>query len=179
MSRRSERLEHLFARCLDHECTPQERRLLERLLREDAELRGLYEEYCRLDRVVGDTLREEAGQAARILRPSTGTWVRLAKGLAVAAAAGLAVVAWYQPARPAAAPGASHADQAGFSSWFAPPSAPADVIEPVTPALERPQIRLQGTQRDWLVIPGNEPGEFLVIEVNRVRTHAIGVHRDF
>jgi hypothetical protein len=178
MNRGSERLEHLFSRCLDNECTPQERQLLERLLRDDAELRALYADYGRLDRLVGDTLRDEAGQARRVI-PMRAAWSRVAKALTVAAAAGLAAIAWYQPSRTAPQPGGPRVEQAGFSSWFAPAPAAADVVEPVSPGLERPQVRLQGTQRDWIVIPGDEPGEVLVIEVNRVRTHAMGVHRDF
>jgi hypothetical protein len=52
-------------------------------------------------------------------------------------------------------------------------------VEPLPPGYERPELRLRGTQRDWIVIPGDQPGTYLVIQVDHVRTHVIGVHRDF
>jgi hypothetical protein len=56
---------------------------------------------------------------------------------------------------------------------------PGDMIEPLPTAYERPELRVRGTQRDWIVLPADEPNTYLVIEVNHVRTHVIGVQRDF
>lgn len=53
MSAGSDRLEHLFSRYLDGECTPQERALLESLLRRESEVRAQFDEYRAVDRAVG------------------------------------------------------------------------------------------------------------------------------
>ena len=47
---------------------------------------------------------------------------------------------------------------------------PGDAVQELPVAFERPQLSLRGTQRDWIVIPGREPGSYMVIEVDRVRT---------
>lgn len=180
MSREPDRLEHLFSRYLDGECTPDERDSLETLIGADRRVRSLFGEYRRLDRAVGDALRQDLGRS----RPITGCkpvpqWGRLGRGLAVAAAACLAALAWLQPTPPGGDAPTSEPGPAQAASWFAPLRPPADTIEPVPSAYERPELRLRGTQRDWIVIPGDSPGTYLVIEVDHVRTHVIAVHRDF
>jgi len=175
MNSDAERLEHLFSRCLDGESTPQEAQLLARLPRSDPQVRAEYAAYEELDQLVGAALR---GVPAAGLRRHDG-WRRVGKAVSVAVAACLATLAWLRPTQPPAHPGATGPQQAGVASWFMPRPPAADVVEPLSPALERPQIRLRGTERDWLVIPNDAPNSYLIIEVNRVRTHAIGVHRDF
>lgn len=179
MNRDSDKLEHLISRCLDDECTADERQLLDSLVRGDAEVRALFEDTRRLDRCIGDTLRQT------LRRPPTAAPVRtarirLSKTLTLAAAACLAAIFWFQPKPAPNASGSKSPQQANLAgSWFAPPTAQGDAVEPVPSAYERPEVRVRGTQRDWIIIPGDEPGTYMVLEVDHVRTHVIGVHRDF
>ena len=184
----SERLEHLFTRYLDGECTPDEGALLEALVREDAQVRALFEDYRQLDRALGAALRQDMAHAPRtraqpdVCPPRTvriaDLRLRVGKGLAVAAAACLAALAWLHPAQPPTPPGPARTPQQA-ASWFAPLPTQGDAVEPTAPAYERPELRLRGTQRNWIVIPGDRPGKYLVVEVDQVRTHVIGVHQDF
>ena len=147
---------------------------------ENAQVRGLYKDYRRLDDEVGDALRAALGRTRRA-RPRSAWWVRVGRSLTVAAAACLAALVWFQPTpAPRTDPGQARPQRAGVGpSWFAPATPRADEIEPLPSAYERPELRVRGTQRDWIVIPGREPGTYLVIEIDRVRTHVIGVHQDF
>lgn len=172
----TDKLEHLLSRHLDGECTPQEEQLLRSLVRREPEVRARLKDYERLDREVGDALRAALG---RTPRAAGIRWTRIGRNVVVAAAACLAAAAWLQPRLAPRRPGAGGTQQASAGSWFAPAASEGDTVEPTPPGYERPEVRLRGTQRDWIVIPGDEPGTYLVIEVDHVRTHVIGVHRDF
>ena len=180
MTRGSDRLEHLFSRHIDGECTPEECRLLEALLRDDPEARQLYEDYRQLDEQFGTALQQAWAAPVRARRPRP-LWVRIGRNALVAVAASVAALLWLQPTRPSTpTPRGKHPVQAAASTgWFAPAPQHPDVVEPVPGVYERPQLRVGGTQRDWIVVPGDEPRQFMVIEVNRVRTHVIVVHQDF
>jgi anti-sigma factor RsiW len=171
-------LERLLSRYLDGESTPDEQRLLKSQLRQDPEARALFEETRNLDRQIGDALRLATGRHAgpRVIR---ATWARVGRNLAIAVAASLAALVWLQPRLPGAPPDRNRPQQASAASWFAPAPPAGDTVEPLPSGYVRPEVRLQGTQRDWIVIPGDRPGTYLVIEVDHVRTHVIGVHRDF
>ncbi len=172
----TDKLEHLLSRHLDGECSPQEKQVLRSLLRREPEARARLEDYERLDQAVGAALQAAMGRTPRSFgRP----WARVGRGVVVAAAACLAAAAWLQPRLSPSDPGASRTQQASAGSWFAPATLEGDTVEPTPPGYERPEVRLRGTQRDWIVIPGDRPGTYLVIEVDHVRTHVIGVHRDF
>lgn len=187
MSPMTDRLEHLFSRYIDGECTAEERALVERLRRENPEVRVAFDRYAALDAMVCDVLCEQAHGAPLPVRPRK-RWSVFGKGLGVAAAACVAAGLWLQPADvsstpprpPSAIP--QHARAGHTPSWFLPASHETgpDLVEADVPrAFERPELRVRGTQRGWLVIPGDEPGTFLVIEVDRVQTRAIGIHQDF
>ena len=179
MIRDPEKLEHLITRYLDEECSADDRQLLESLLHHDAEVRALFDDYRRLDRCVGDAVRAALAPTLAV-HPVRTARFRFSKTLTVAAAACLATLVWLQPTTTPRGPGKHGPHQAALAgSWFAPNTPQADAVEPVPSAYERPELRLRGTQRDWIVIPGNEPGTYMVIEVDHVRTHVIGVHRDF
>jgi anti-sigma factor RsiW len=177
MTHDTDNLEHLFARHLDGECSPQEEQVLRSLLRRQPELRAQLRDYARLDREIGDALRATMGRPSRV-SPSS-PWARIGRGVLLAAAACLAAMAWLQPRLSPNHAGANRTRQAGMASWFAPAAPEGDTIEPTPPGYERPEVRLRGTHRDWIVIPGDQPGTYLVIEVDHVRTHVIGVHRDY
>ncbi len=179
MSLEPDRLEHLFTRYLDGECTPQERKLVDQLRREHPAVRSLFEEYRDLDRQVGNALRSTMGRSQRTVF-GRGRWERVGRGLAVAVAAGLAALVWLRPTPPPAdrlTAAASQANAAG--SWFMPVEPVVDTLEALPTAYERPELRLRGTQRELIIVPSDRPDTYLVIEVDRVRTHVIGVHRDF
>jgi hypothetical protein len=184
MSPSLEQVERLITRYLDGECSPDERELMDRLMSEDAEVRTLFEEYEVIDREIRLAVRQALSRGGR-RAPLRSRWRRAGKALAVAAAACLALLAWLrqgqQPA-PAAGNGAHqagavHANRAGGSPL--PADLAGDMIRTLPPAYERPELRVRGTQRDWIVIPGERSGTYLIIEVDRSRTHHIGVHRDF
>ena len=179
MNRGADKLEHLISRCLDDECTADERQVLESLTRGDAEVRALFEDTQRLDRCVGDALRQTLRRSPDAI-PIRTSRIRISQTLTVAAAACLAALFWFQPKPAAHDPGNQPPQKAALgSSWFAAPAPQGDAVEPLPSAYERPELRVRGTQRDWIIIPGDEPGTYLVIEVDHVRTHVIGVHRDF
>jgi len=64
------------------------------------------------------------------------------------------------------------------ASMFAPPVL-GDAYVPDSAAAATPQVRLEETERDWLVIPSPQPGEFLVVEVNRTQIRRVGIQQDF
>jgi hypothetical protein len=64
-------------------------------------------------------------------------------------------------------------------SWFSSPAPAVDVVEAPRPVDERPQVRLQSTNRQWLVIPGRRPGELLLIQADHVKSRAVPVQEDF
>jgi hypothetical protein len=89
-------------------------------------------------------------------------------------------MAWLHPTQRTTNPEPTRlAQAASIGSWFAPATPQGDAVEALPSAYERPELRVRGTEREWIVIPGQEPGSYLVIEVDHVRTHVIGVHRDF
>lgn len=182
MSPEADKLEHLFSRAIDGEASAADRELLAALLKSDARMQALFNEYRSLDRAAGEALRQAAGRRPRVVTLG-GFWRRSGRTLLVAAAAGLAAVLWLQPmeqhwdGRAETAP--QQAGSVSMPSWFVPSVPRGDVIEPVPTAYERPELRVRGTERNWLLIPGDRPGEFFVIEANRVRTHVIVVQQDF
>lgn len=174
MTRGEDQLERLFSRCLDAEASAEEQERLDTLLLADDTLRQRYEEYCQLDALAGETLRGALATSA-----STRSWRWLRRGgrlIGLAAAAALAALAWLDPPQPSTVPRSETPTHA--SSWFAPTELNRDMVEPLPREFERPEIRLRGTQRDWLIIPGDRPGQFMVVEIDRVRTHAIRLQED-
>ncbi len=183
MTAGNERLEHLFSRVIDNEATAAERALLESLMREHPHVRSAFDDYQRLDQSVGVALRAAAGMPVRYTIPvRVRSWTRAGQAAAVAVAACLAAVAWLHPRPPGTGPVSKPLQRAGAvapASWFVAPPAQADVVEPVPAAFERPAVRVRGVERRWLIVPGDEPGVYRIIQVDRVRTHAIPVQRDF
>ena len=190
MSRETDQLDHLFTRELDGETTPDERDLLDRLRTEYSHIEREFASLQQLDHAIGDALRLAAGKPQRVI-PLRRRWSRFGKGLIVAAAAGIAAVAWLgQQAEnadrlnPVMRNGQSSQQAAliggpSMPSWFAPPAPPIDTVEPMPAAYVRPELRVRGTQRDWLVIPGKQRGVYFVVEIERVGTQVFGVHQDF
>jgi hypothetical protein len=170
--------ERVISRHLDGETTPDEEQYLALQARADPLARRRLEEYRALDRQVGDALRRAIGYPARpaLLRPP---WRRVGRSVAVAAAACVAALLWLQPRTAPRRSGTDQTQQASAASWFAPAAPAVDTVEPTPLGFERPELGVRGTQRDWIVIPGDQPGSYFVIEVNHVRTHVISVHRDF
>ena len=179
MNRESDKLEHLFSRALDGECTPDERRLLKSILRDDPQARAFFRDYQNLDREVGDALRMAVGRSSPQVIQFPTFWRKAGQGLVVAAAACLATLAWLRSAPPAPQRTSPAPVEAAMTSWFAPRQPQGDVVEPLPTAYERPELRLRGIQRQWIVVPGDQPGTYFVVEVDHVRTHVITVHKDF
>ncbi len=180
MNRVPENIERLFSRYLDGECTAAERTRLHGLLRSDPAVRAAFEDYRDLDRALGVALRTALGRQAPVLRLPIRRF-RLATGLTLAAAAVLALFVWLNPwwSRPFTPKPPSGPVQAAATWFAAQPGVEGDAIQPASRGYVRPELRLRDTRRQWIVVPGREPGRYLIIEVDRVRTHAIGVHQDF
>ncbi len=180
MSYEPDRLERLISRQLDGECSADEREELDLLIATDAQARRALTDYEALDQQVGDALRVALDRPRRH-RILSATWTRVGKGLMVAAAACVAALAWLQPTQPSEpGPGSARRQQAGAThSWFVPAGPQVDAVEPVPSRYVRPEVQVRGTQREWIIIPGDRPGVYQIIEVDRVRTHAIRLQRDF
>ncbi len=190
-------MERLISRYLDDELRSEERVELHRRMREDAVARALFDEMVALDRAAGEALRAAAGRA--LIRADaraagrTGVafrrrWLRVLPAMATAAAAS---VAWWSmapainsadrggqrtlQARAANGIGTTHAD----GSWFAPIRQMSEYFSPVSPEHERPQVRINQTQRDLLLIPRGVPGEYYLIEVDLTKTQVVKIQRDF
>jgi hypothetical protein len=171
-------LEHLISRFLDDEATLADRRLLRAQMRRDPAADALVEEYVTLDREVGRTLRQALGRswASPVRR---GPWAWIGRFVGTAAAACLVVAFWtsshHQPTRP----GRGQPDQAASASWFAPigPGGPVSASQDGSP---RPSVRpATPAQREWILIPGERPGEYMVIEVRRPRTRPTVTQGDY
>ena len=190
MSREIDHLDHLFTRELDGQTTPDERDLLDRLRGEYPHVKQEFASLQRLDHAVGDALRLAAGKPRHMI-PLRRRWSRFGKGLIVTAAAGIAAMAWLGQQPKATDPlnsvmrNGQNSQQAALvggpsmPSWFAPPAPQIDTVEPMPAAYVRPELRVRGTQRDWLVIPGKQRGVYFVVEIERVGTQVFGVHQDF
>jgi hypothetical protein len=178
MNPESYELERLISRYLDDEATPAERRQLLALERFNPQVAALIEEYASLDAEVGRALRR-AMERPLLLRVHRTRWARIGQAAALAAAACVAMLVWLIPSR-GTAPVNPHAPERAAVPWFdGSPNLPGDTVQGVNRWDVRPQVRLRNTDRDWLIVPGQRPGEFMVIEVNRVRTRAIAIQNDF
>ncbi|MDX2200896.1 MAG: hypothetical protein SF069_18225 [Phycisphaerae bacterium] len=190
-------LERLISRYLDDELRSEERVELHRLMREDSVARALFDEMVAIDRAAGVALHAAAGRAlsradARAAGRSGAAfrrrWLRVLPAMATAAAAS---IAWWAMApaidpagrgnertlraRAASGIGTTHTDD----SWFAPIRQMSEYFSPVSPEHERPQVRINQTQRDLLLIPRGVPGEYYLIEVDLTKTQVVKIQRDF
>lgn len=174
-----DRLEHLITRYLDRECTPGERAELMAAVRSDRGAEALFEEYSALDREFGAALRKALHRRASLRLHRASDWVRGLRIVGLGVAACVAIFLWKSP--PAQRPeraGESRPMLAG--SWFAPPPAAGDSLRNETAAaFNWPRETSQVTQRNWVVVPGEDAGEFLVIEVKRVQTRSTRIQEDF
>lgn len=173
-------LERLVSRYLDQECSDEERRELQALVRRDADAASFLDEYVDLDREINYSLRRATGRAPVRRHVVTG-WARLRRTLALGVAAAIAVFLWYSPAlrQDVSQSPAASGRQATSASWFAPPPKVGDVLVDDAVRFERPQVRLEKDDSNWIVVPGERPGEFLVIEVKHVRSRTIPLQDDF
>lgn len=166
-------LDRLISRFLDNECTSEERRALNRRMDSDAAVRCEYEDYAGVDREAGHALRLLVSRTMRPARP-LARWLRIGRAAALATAACLAAVIWI----PERGSGKAGGNDASGASLFAAPNW-GDLIQAEKPIMDRPHIREQDSDRRWIMIPSERPGEFLLIELNRTRTRAYGIHGDY
>lgn len=174
-----ERLDHLISRFLDHEASGAERRELNATLNRDPAAREHYEQTAALDREMSRAMRAALGRtlALRPVAPGRFAWTRL---IGVAAAAALAALLVLQKnALPGSTARDSTAVQRAGAWGFLPSEAPGDTFAPVSPGYALPHVQFRDTQCNWLLVPAERPGQFLVIEVQRVKTRALGIHTDY
>lgn len=171
-------LERLISRCLDDECTANERRELNLRLHRDPGAAALYEEHAALDREVKHALRTALGH--RPARPAVlPLWERTARVFVLAAAACLALLFWFAPPREWTAHDTEASAQTGVQSWFASPPTAGDTFVERPQQFDRPVDWVGKPRTKWIVVPSDTPGEFLVIEVNRMVTRSTRVPQDF
>ena len=172
-------LERLITRYLDDEATLGERRDLEARADTDPAVEALVIETAAIDREVGRAMRVAMGRTIPLpaRRWKNVGWLQV---VGFAAAACIGMVLWlntHEKPQPQnrSRPAPAHAS----ASWFAPPAASADVVEKVNPADVRPQLRLRDTDQHWIIIPGRQHGQFLLIQMDRLRTRGIRIQDDF
>lgn len=180
----SENLERLISRFLDNEATPNQRRTLDDSLARDPGARALFEDITALDREAAAALHSALDRPRLISNPRI-IRLRLSNWLVAAAAAAACVAAVVLPNvlnAPNRRPTAGGPEQArAINSWIAPnaPDAGGDRFEPQSTEFLRPHQSVRDAQRDIILVPGRNPGEFMVIEVNRsrerVRFHESGI----
>ena len=171
----SDNLERLVSRYLDGECSPEERKQLKAMLRRDSAAEDFFEETCALDREIGRAMRQSLGRTL-VIRRRSPLWMRISRVAGLSAAACLAWLMLKAPHSPTAAKPIDQKVQR--ASWFAPQPVAGDTLAE-QPEPERPQVRMDRMDRHWIVVPGDTPGEFLVVEVKRVKTRTVPVQEDF
>ena len=187
METAQEQLERLISRYLDNEATPAERGVLRRTLDQDQAARALYEELSGLDIEVQRALHRVLDRPA--LHASRAGWFwRTAQTVGLAAAACLMMMLWTWPADPGRF-GRSDSSRAPTQGGVFPHSSapttqwrPEMLDQPVEVApelLERPYRGRRHTTRNWILIPGEDPGQVYVVEVNQIQTRAVVIHGDF
>ena len=177
----SEELDRLITRFLDEEADTIERRKLSALERTDPEIAALVEEYVTIDREVAGAMRHALGRGFMLPRRRSA-WVYVRQLTGLAAAAALTLFVWIgMPRHPANANGPA---QAGSASWFQPAAHPQqelphDEFRPDAQWFDRPHEAVRDRAREWIIVPGERPGEYMIVEVNRVQTRAVTIQRDF
>lgn len=176
MSDHRDNLERLTSLHLDDEITTAQRRELNALLRNDPAADACFEESCDLDREVNYALRAALGRST-LRRRTLPLWSRVGRAVGLAVAACIALLMWLAP--PERSERARPGQPTQASSWFAPPPSWGDTLVESPAAAQRPGIRLDDSSRNWVVIPGEKPGEFLIVEIRRTKTCTIRIQQDF
>lgn len=176
MTLEREQLERLISRVLDGEASAAEQARLDAILVADSQARALFAETQRIDDLVGAAVRDEMSPPARIIQ-MPGHY-RAARFVVGAIAAGIAMLAWLHPLSPA--PDRQKTPQPRpTQAGLAGAPANADVIEPLPPSYERPEVRVRGTAKDLILIPADQPGLYWVVEVDHEQTHVVPLGSDF
>ncbi len=170
-----ENLERLITRFLDREDSPADRQALNGRVDADPAARALLDDYIAIDNLAGRALR---GAMSISIHPRKGLphWFRIGRLASFAAAACLALLIYIAPVRPDE--GGNGRQPARAGSLFAPVRWP-DLTPQQPPAISTPHVRRENVRRDWILIPTDRPGEYMVVEVDRVTTRMRAIHRDF
>jgi len=175
MSETHPEIERLISRFLDDECSEAERRTLKTTLRRDPAAALFLDESQDLDREMNYALRAAMGRSP-LRRRAVPLWSRVGRWVGVGIAASVALVLWLSPS---ASPERGVGERRHASSWFAPIPNPGDTFVDEAKEFERPRTYLDGSQREWIVIPSDRRGEFLIVEVKRSNRCTIQIQRDF
>lgn len=174
MQDRQFQIERLISRILDDEATPEERREFDTAVRRDPRAGAMFDAARSLDREIGIALRSAMGRSVPLHKARR--WRIAMRFVGVAAAACLALFAWREPS----APSREGRQPQQAASWFGSSiAAPEDRFDPRSRLFDTPIEQRRKIDSEWIVIPGDSPGEFLVISVDRVRTRASSRQRGF
>lgn len=173
MTMEREQLERLITRVLDGEASATEVAQLEALRSSDPAARVMYEETARLDALLGTSLRDAIEPSGPQTIPFPRRSDRVMRYWVGAVAAAIAAFAWFQPT-----PIQSRENPAPLQAGMHTPHILGDVIEPVPSSYETPELRIRGTEREWILIPADQPGLYWVIEADRERTQVVPLSSD-
>lgn len=173
MNTPSDQLDRLISRFLDREATASEQRELKAMMRRDPAAAAEFDDAATLDREARYAMRRALG------RPLSGRtiplWARVLRVAGLAAAACVAAFLWLN--LPAGGPAPeSETSQAG-GTLFAPQVVGDDLVERAD--FERPGREVGESERQWILIPTENPREFLLIEVNHGQRRTIRIQADF
>ncbi|MCA9243409.1 MAG: hypothetical protein KDA32_05605 [Phycisphaerales bacterium] len=180
MSDPREQLDRLISRYLDDEASAEDRRQLNRLARSDADVDALLDSEIELDREFGYAMRRTMGKSlAR--RRSMRRFAEPTRLAVLAVAAAIAAGAWIAPELKSTPPRGEKPVAARVMDFSQAPRDVADAFVDLPPRYIRPDVRLdvRPDHREWLVLPARDGAEFLVIQVDRVRTRVVRLGRDF
>lgn len=164
----SERIERLISRFLDEEASRGERRELHAAAKRDPQIELLLEDALVLDKEFGRVLRAEMGRSWSLSprRQAAHYWGRLLVGIA---AAGMALAIW-----PSFNGGTHRAnDERNRAGMLA-----GDTFGQVPMEYEHPGMQ-PDVQKSYLLVPGRNPNEVVVIEVQRVKARPRPDRGDF
>ncbi|MFN0135035.1 MAG: hypothetical protein ACKVS9_02845 [Phycisphaerae bacterium] len=173
-----ENVERLVSRFLDDEVSDEERRQLEEFLKRNRGAEPAVDEYFEIERETRTALRKTFGASvASRRRAIRWNWAsRIVTG-SIAACIVMLSVSRPQPAA-SVEPGVAAPQSA---SWFSPlpPMTMGDMLVEPDDAGDRAHIHIDKSDRNWIIVPGDAPGEFLVVEVKQTKRRTIAVHQDY
>lgn len=170
-------LDRLISRFLDDECSSRDRAELYRQTAREPRAAALLDQQIALDREINRAMRAAMGRPQiRTRRLSNWTKAWRAGGFAVAAS--LAGLAWVGPGSNSG-PSRHTASAAASRSWFSSRTPAVDCVVPASPAFALPAVQLREQDSEWILVPGDRPGEVLIVEVRRTQSQTLPVRQDF
>lgn len=172
-----ENVERLVSRFLDDEVSDEERRQLEDFLKRNRSAEPAVDEYFEIERETRSALRRTFGATSAARRRAI-RWSWASRIVTGSIAACIVILSVSRPQQPIATDDSTGAAD-HVPSWFAPPPSFGDMLVESVDMANGPQIQIDKSDRNWIVVPGDAQGEFLVVEVKQTKRRSIAVHQDY